>query len=747
MAGNQVVYEIKVDGTSQALGEFAKIESALANTSKKFTGMSVSDAFKDKGTFAAYGPKPEDVAKIKQTTEEIAEHGKRSARDVAGGFSMAFRQIAGDIDVIAGPKAAGLARSFSDAFGLIESITTKGALGPLAAVSTAIGVIGMGMRKWEEEEIAVKDAQIARIEKTTKAMELSKAFIDAYVTGLKSINKELSVQSLHDQKAEIDARKLFETKLRTDLMIAKARKEQLKQERQDTTEADRDIQEARVAHAKFAEETKTKEVQYNADRRKLTAKDETRAILDAQREAEEKEKARKEALLKYYEQFADKSKEHMITPGTVLAKIVEDFAQQEVAANAKRIDSYVKANTTIVAEDKVTRAQLTAGWIQWAKDDLAIWQQRFDQILKAEESASAAETAGEVARLTRMSQNTATTTEQKIDAARRIMEIQNKQTENDHANFARLEQRKMRFDADYRSTGEKLIAEDNRRTQAIVNNRKAEMKAEEERLREATSSFNQYRQALQAVHAEEQYGAGVNIAYGASTMVMNAMMQPLIATLQTYGSINRENWRDLLAFTEDSRDAFAAQVQQALWSLAMQAGQKSLFEVGEQYREQALAIGSAATGNFVGASLHMASASQHGVASALYAGIAGVSGGASIGVGMQRGEGGLFGLSKQEKEEKESKEKSGGGFGRQRIYQDTPFGRVYKDIGDDSASDSSGPSSRSLSSKEESKTVVVNFNYSSGSINAQDRDAAAATVSQAAREARRDGFMRRRMER
>lgn len=236
------------------------------------------------------------------------------------------------------------------------------------------------------------------------------------------------------------------------------------------------------------------------------------------------------------------------------------------------------------------------------------------------------------------------------------------------------------------------------------------------------ASFKELRDAMEAVHAEEQYGTSVNMAYGASTMVLNAMMQPLIQTLQVYGTVNRENWRDLLAFTEDSKAAFAAQVQTALWSLAMQAGQKSIFEVGEQYREQALSLGALATGNFVGASVHMMSAAQHGVASTVYAGIAGASAGASVGVGMTRGEGGLFGLTK---EERERKERDRGGGETRMPGQGGPAAR-----GGGGGSD--GP-------------VVVNFVYEAGAIDARSRDAAAATVAEASRHARRSGFTNRMM--
>ena len=144
-------------------------------------------------------------------------------------------------------------------------------------------------------------------------------------------------------------------------------------------------------------------------------------------------------------------------------------------------------------------------------------------------------------------------------------------------------------------------------------------------------------------------------------------------------------------------------------------------EAGEAVKESALAFGAYAIHDYGGAGLHAASAATHTVAAQVYAGIAGTSAGASVGIGMARGEGGLVGLTKEEREAKD------------------------REIGTRTAGDSAGGPIAGVGRSERAGPVVVNFVYEAGAINAQNRDAAAATVASAPRPARRDGFRRREM--
>lgn len=204
----------------------------------------------------------------------------------------------------------------------------------------------------------------------------------------------------------------------------------------------------------------------------------------------------------------------------------------------------------------------------------------------------------------------------------------------------------------------------------------------------------------------------------------NMIVSAFIPKVERLGAINRENWRDMLAITEDTKASYAAQVQAGLFALAQEAARKALFENGEFIRESALSLGAAATGNGVSAALHAGSAASHYAAAIAYGAM---STGAAVGfagIGFSRGEGGLVGLTKEERERDQEKEKksrssgrtSGGGGG-------VTGGRIG------GASGGGG-------------TTVVNI-YESGSVNAVNDDHLARTHARGSRLARKDGFARR----
>lgn len=258
----------------------------------------------------------------------------------------------------------------------------------------------------------------------------------------------------------------------------------------------------------------------------------------------------------------------------------------------------------------------------------------------------------------------------------------------------------------------------------------AEQKAAEQ-LARRTEKEEDLRRAIQERTAAQVQAtkaslmdSAANETHAASMMVITAAMGPVTQQLQQFGRINRENYRDMLTITENTVAAWAAIAQAAAWSLALQAGAKSIYETAEAYKETALAFGSIAMYDSVGASNHFISAGIHSTSAAAYAAIGGGAAGVSLGIGAMRGEGGLVGLTKEERE-KQERDRAGPGGSR------------------DTGPALGGPSTRG-STGGNAGPVVVNFVYEAGAINAQDRDAAAATVARASSTVRRDGFMRRR---
>lgn len=555
---------------------------------------------------------------LRSFEDTLAKGGTEAAKT----FGDAFKGLSRDIDVIGGEMTAKVTKGISDFLGVAEALGTGGILGPIAAVSAAVGVIVGAVSKWKEEEAEVaKKAEEVR-KAMAESQKATQAFIEKFAESITKANAAITMQTLAAQSAQITAR---------DVAIDGLDKlEKMARERAtNAIKIERDIQRYKEITAE-ADALRQQRLTLVAEQEAAKQKRIEDGKLFAKREATAAEAADSEATRLRLEEQDKKRAE--------LRKLrAKEGADYEIAFR-KSIADY----EALVMEDEAAR-------------------------LKALDDQKEAEYQAERARLADLAP---------LDADRDI-------------------------EAEYKMEQARLKAIDG-----------------EKNLRQAI-----YERGLAQIGTSATTVGleGVTMAMGMTSLVVNSMMQPLINTLQAYGTINRENWRDLLQFNEDFRNNMAAQVQIALWGLAQQAASKSVFEAGEGFREQASALGAAATGNFASAGLHQTSAIMHFVARDAYAGIAGVSAGASIGVGMQRGEGGLFGLTKEERERRDRERASGGGPAAE------------------------GPTVRGIGGGQGPGAVVVNFVYEAGAIDARSRDAAAATVAASAREARRDGFLRRRM--
>lgn len=620
MAGNQVVYEIKVDGTSQALGEFAKIESALSGTAKKFSGLSVGDAFKG-GELSKYAPQ---VDALKKSIDSVGDSGKRAASSLAGGFSGAFKQIAGDIDILAGPSAANLARGFSDAFGLFESVASKGVIGPIAAISVALGGVKILTDQWEKE---IRDVEDAAQKATTAAANQIKSMAELAKKSSEVTKEVTTVETVNRRQREINERRRLAEGVEAEIQAAN---KMLETRIMSEEEYDRVLNEAwekRMRLNKFNIDTQAMQDQLRIDHDKMLTKEANTAI------AEESKKNSDEIIARRKEGAA------------MLAEVNKSLEDAQVA-------SATWARDTVI------------GLLGDVSDEALKAKQDFDSWMIKADSADAA--------------------------------------------------------LDMTPERKKELTDKERDVNAQIIGQLGDLSEKELQYKRA---LDERANSMIKANSESQVGAGINMAYGASTMVANAMMQPLIGTLQLYGTINRENWRELTEFNDEFRNNMAAQVQIALWSLAQQAAGKSVFEAGEGLRETALSYGAAATGNFVSASMHATSGMMHFVARDAYAGIAGVSAAGSIGVGMQRGDGGMFGLTKEERERRDREN----GLG-----STTSGPSLGGPVARGGTGGGGGPN-------------VINFVYQNlpGAIDARSRDAAAATTASSFREARKSGYNNR----
>lgn len=213
--------------------------------------------------------------------------------------------------------------------------------------------------------------------------------------------------------------------------------------------------------------------------------------------------------------------------------------------------------------------------------------------------------------------------------------------------------------------------------------------------------------------------------YGATMFLVGAATDALTEKMQAFGDVNRENYREFFQFTEDTPDMVAKQVQAFLWGIALQSGQKAIFETAEELKETALGFGSLAMLDAPGAAMHFQSAAVHAVAATAY-GV--ISGGAAIGAGgiaASRGEGGLFGLTNEEREAQKKKKEA--------------------DSRADGKGPRDGPSAGGAGSRGEAPVVRNTYIYEAGAIDANNRRNIASVVNVGI--LHRDGFMDRDRER
>jgi hypothetical protein len=578
MTANKVVYEVEVTGAEAATATVAKFESTLAQ----------------KGTAAA-----------------------SQLGDV-------FKGLSRDIDVIGGQMTAGAAKGISDVISIAQSIGSAGMLGPVALLTTGVGILVSLVAAWDEEEKELAKTRKKAAEDAAVDMKDQEQRLRGLMDAARNARREVSAGDLAATDVEItERRKILEALERDTERQKDAARRFAKDFASGQAEAARIENEAvtalfsaRTALRAAEERKQTEEAQFNAQERVTIAKLEDEAKADQARRAS----ARAQARLREEQS-------------------IEAALASSRAASEKSSADHAK----LVADDQREAAEERARWNKSIADLEA---------LQAEDEAAGSRNA----------------------------------------------------EAAEQKAAEQLA----RRTE------------KEEDLRRAL----QEREAAQVQATKASLmDVAANQTHAASMMVITAAMGPVTQQLQQFGQINRENYRDMLTITENTVAAWAAIAQAAAWSLALQAGAKSIYETAEAYKETALAFGSIAMYDSVGASNHFISAGIHSTSAAAYAAIGGGAAGVSLGIGAMRGEGGLVGLTKEERE-KQERERNG------------PGGR-------DTGPALGGPSVRG-STGGNAGPVVVNFVYEAGAINAQDRDAAAATVARASSTVRRDGFMRRR---
>lgn len=238
--------------------------------------------------------------------------------------------------------------------------------------------------------------------------------------------------------------------------------------------------------------------------------------------------------------------------------------------------------------------------------------------------------------------------------------------------------------------------------------------------RELAEAIQQRReQDTQAIVVQAAMSAET-MAYGVAMSVVQPMVQDFTASLAVLGTINRENYRDLIIFSNELPAIIAREVQARLGAMGAEATGKAIMSSADGLRETAIGFGmlfvnpADAAAHFTAAGVHFAAASAYGTLGT----------GALVGagaIGSLRGAGGPIALTSEE--------------------QDTINMRRDEESGSWVPTSSGGGGSIGG----DNGAFVVNITNEAGSIAPDDQRRAARVVASSVLRARSNAFDRRRM--
>jgi len=217
------------------------------------------------------------------------------------------------------------------------------------------------------------------------------------------------------------------------------------------------------------------------------------------------------------------------------------------------------------------------------------------------------------------------------------------------------------------------------------------------------------------------------MAYGVVMSVVQPIVTDFTDALATLGTINRENYRDLVIFSNELPAIIAREVQARLGAMGAEATGKAIMSSADGLRETALGFGmlfinpADAAAHFTAAGVHFAAASAYGTLGT----------GALIGagsIGALRGGGGPIALTQEEKDTLDMRRGRDGSFS----------------FGGDGGGDGGGGGSIAGRQASGDGTFVVNVNQYS-TISSADEQKGARAVAIVTRRALSNAFDRRRM--
>lgn len=663
---SQEIYEVRIFGNEAAIQALTQLDNRAKQASEQFNS----------------------GAKAGATSAETWADKVRKLGDK-------FKDVSRDVDSVGGSFAATFARGTDDVLSMVTAIGSGGLLGGVAVLSTAVGLL---YTKWQEEQARTK----AAIERSTQQL--------------------VDQAAMHDDLAK--------------RILASGK---------DITEEDKNN--ARASSEAYKKELAVAQQQYEIIR-KLRGKNYEEMLLQTQLEAQMalrvgdivmKQKMDEAQVLAYRKQRLEAQRQEF-----ELSKIDVQNANALARAAERRAlaENNIKANgyNYIAAEEARNERIRAARAESMGLDKFGDAKDEFDLQGDAENDPQnqyhrrILDAQAEADRSYRSTRRDAEISNESELAQGRVAAARNGLNE-----FSTMDQRArvMRYEAEQQASVERLQLADRERkrieemshdeymtlnqldedhTAIVIANRQAETEA-------TIRALERQQQAEQRMMAQQVYGTGVNAAYGASMYYVGQSIDFVAGQAQKFGNINRDNWRDMLAITEDTKAAFAAQLQAFLFNMGIQSGKMAVFEMAEASKEGALMAGSIAVYDFAGAANHGISAAAHLATAGLYATLGTGAVGGSLAIGALRGSDGPI-----------------------KAVPDNPVTGT-SGAGRGGPSASGGPDGQAGNTWNSPSVININNDYGGGGINAQDDRRAAQAVARGVQRANQSYVMRRQMQR
>jgi hypothetical protein len=627
------VYAVEVEGVEKAINAASTIDAAFIAAAQKINAVT-KDVSTSEAGFQRYFERIESVKGELVATGAAGTGAMSRISTTTTQLATMFQSVSRDVDTIAGKSAAGFGRMANDALGFASALTGGPLTAGIAAVTAAVGGIAAAFsyvqEQAKENAARVESYHAMLIESSGKwrrsVDDVTASYIRAgYTAGIQEVNARIAALdlALREQKEIYDAN-AFSTDI--------ARKVQ----------ADSAANAMRVVGDEI-EQLKEKRDILNDDMEQQLQ------VIDAEAVAREQEDARK--------------RRHAAADAERLRQKAD--RERAWADEAKRLQKQEEDSDKRFLDGKRKQAQ----------DELAIIEDTnraaFDAELQRQRLVGDAIDAAAKHRINRIQSevvgNERATEAQKIAALQAIADIEAASIRSAHAIArAEIDAKRMAGDiSDGKSEAElmldrirlteELTAVERRRADA-VRDLSLELRAKADADDKAAKS------ALADAIATEVYGAAV--------MTVQPIVQSFTSQIARLGELNRDNFEELLAHADELPAIIAKEAQGIAARVASEAAGKAALSTFDAGRETALGVGQLAYGNVPSATAHFKSAGIHLATAAGYATLAGGAGGVAVGIGLSRGEGGLFELTRDERAAREGT-RGGVGMGGGSTSSDT----------------------------------------------------------------------------